>query len=109
MEKMIIPAQPGYFIVSKYSDNGPRLYLTPIVAWGVRMTGGGWTSTKSLAFLSTVHPIAIDGSERRSSSECAIRFPDGRTVVHGMTFEPRQGEELLNYMDSYTYEWKGRT
>jgi hypothetical protein len=31
----IIPAQPGYFVVSKYSDSGPRLYLDPIIAWGV--------------------------------------------------------------------------
>jgi hypothetical protein len=66
------------------------------------MAADGLTPTKSPAFLSTVYPITADGG-RRPSDECAIRFPDGRTIVHGMTFERNQGEKLLDYMDNYRY------
>lgn len=99
----IIPAHPGYSVVTKYSDNGPRLYLTPIVAWGIWMTADGRTPTGGFAFLSTVYPITADGGNH--SCDCAIRFPDGRTVVHERTFGLGSGEykELLNYMDSTAY------
>ena len=62
----IIPAQPGYFVVTK-EHRGSGYWADPIVAWAVRELHGG-----------TVYPLPVTLEDGERDDNCCILRPDGR-------------------------------
>jgi hypothetical protein len=81
----IIPAQPGYYVVQKYSDNGPRLSHEPIV---------GWVFIQNKVFPVTITKVVRKPHAIRCPGNCTIVIVDesGRHFRH-------DDHKLLTYLD----------
>lgn len=67
MNATIIPAQPGYFVVTKSLGGG--YWPDPVLAWSIREFHAG---------LVCAFPVTLDGG---TQDECAVLRPDGRVSL----------------------------
>jgi hypothetical protein len=92
----IVPAQPGFSVTEVcdgLNDDEHELYHIPVVAWVITIITENGTPTRD----PWLFPVTVES--RSSTSYCAIRCPDGQTIVQeDRRFPAGDNDKLLAYL-----------